>query len=1281
MHLLRATVGTIADGQAVDLQQSAADIVFLSAADSELAGLAAAQAQLDSATPSLRLANLMHLSHPMSVDLYIDQVIRQAQLVIVRVLGGIPYWRYGLEQIEAACRANGIAFAALPGDEQPDPELSAISTLAAEPAHRLWQYCVHGGPLNACHLLRYAASLIAPTTAVLWREPTALPRAGLYWPEHGACTLEDIQQQWYARLGQAAADAPVVALVFYRALLQGANLTAVDALIAAAIERGIQPLPIYCTTLKDPLAAAMIEQWLSAVPLGIVLNTLGFSVSSPSGERLKTPFDAFDVPVLQVIFATSERADWEQSQHGLSARDIAMHVALPEVDGRILSRAVSFKAEARFDQRTQYALARYEPLPDRVAFVADLACAWLRLQRTPQAQRRVALILANYPNRDGRLANGVGLDTPSTMIVLLQALTKAGYRVADVPHDGNALIERLRRGPTNAAVAGRTITDWLALDDYLEGFQCLPERLQSAIRERWGAPQDDPSYVPEHCGFALSVLRFGQVIVGLQPTRGYHIDPLRSYHDPDLVPTHGYLAFYLWLRNPQRIHAVVHVGKHGSLEWLPGKAIALSETCFPEALLGPLPHIYPFIVNDPGEGTQAKRRSQAVIIDHLTPPLTRAEGYGALANLEQLVDEYYQAAGVDPRRIQLLRKEILALSADMGVSSDCGIIAADNNDKALEKLDNYLCELKELQIRDGLHIFGRSPSGALRDNLLAALVRLPRGFDKAGGASLPRAIARDLQLTDFDPLSIDQLGAPWNGKRPAALAALDQKTPWRSCGDTVERIHQLGLRFISGQQACLPEWSCTAAVLEAIGNTIAPQLDACGEAEIAGLLAALDGRYVHPGPSGAPSRGRPEVLPTGRNFYAVDTRTVPTPTAWRLGWQSASLLLEHHRQQHGEWPRRVVLSAWGTANMRTGGDDIAQALAFLGVKPQWDQESGRVSGFEILPPGLLDRPRVDVVLRVSGFFRDAFPAQIALLDAAVRAVAALDEPPSINPLAACVTADANAMQAAGERAETAQRRASYRIFGAKPGAYGAGLQALIDERCWSTDEDLARAYIAWGGYAYGEGSYGSAQQRLFEQRLAGAEAVLHNQDNREHDLLDSDDYYQFEGGAAAAVRYFSGQQPAIYHNDHSNPEKPRITTLEYEVGRVVRARVVNPKWIAGIMRHGYKGGFELAATVDYLFAFAATAKAVRDHHFDAVFDAYLNDERVRHFLQTNNDAALREISQRLLEAIERRLWQPRSNSALTALKQLALEGGDASTSASASASASEENASPPSSAG
>ncbi|WP_340117623.1 cobaltochelatase subunit CobN [Pelagibius sp. 7325] len=1247
MHLLQATPGSITDGsEAVDLGQDPGDIVFLSAADTELAALSAAQATLDEGAPSLRLANLMQLGHNMSVDLYVEQVISGARLVVVRLLGGESYWPYGVEQVNAACRAKGIKLAVLPGDEQPDPAFSAYTTLEEEAAFRLWRYCIEGGPENARHFLLYVASLIGRDTD--WQEPRPLLRAGPYWPGKTQPGLDDLRAEWKTA-------APVAAIVFYRALLQAGNLAPVDALIVALKQQGVNALPLYCNSLKDVQSAEVVRGLLTESSCEIILNATGFALSVPGAARAETPFDACDGPVLQVVFSGGNAKSWAAGTTGLSARDIAMNVALPEVDGRVLTRAVSFKGEARFDPATQTSVVAYEPQADRIDFVAALTANWLRLKRMPIGRRSLAIVMANYPNRDGRLGNGVGLDTPAGTLNVLRALKAEGYDTGDLPADGQALIERLAAGPTNDLTdrAARPGGERYAVKAYKRFFGTLPESVRAAVTARWGEPESDPFV--EDGAFRLAAFTLGKVVIGLQPARGYNIDPVASYHDPGLVPPHGYLAFYAWLREAAGagggVQAVVHMGKHGNMEWLPGKALALSEDCFPEAVFGPLPHLYPFIVNDPGEGTQAKRRAQAVIVDHLTPPLTRAESYGPLAELERLVDEYYDAAGLDPRRLKVLRDSILELSATTGLDKDCGIGAEDDPETALGKLDNHLCELKELQIRDGLHIFGQSPEGGQLTDLLVALTRLPRGKGEGGDASLIRALAKDLGLEGFDPLDC-VLGEAWNGPHPVALG--DAKG-WRTLGDTVERLEELAQALVAGERSADPAWTRTTAVLAKIDSVVRPAVAASGSAEIAGLLTGLKGCFVEPGPSGAPTRGRLDVLPTGRNFYSVDTRTVPTPAAWQLGWASAERLLLRHRQEEGAWPRRLALSAWGTANMRTGGDDIAQALALMGVKPTWETASRRITGFEILPLSVLDRPRVDVTLRVSGFFRDAFPAQIDLVDSAARAVAALDEPAEQNPLAAQVAEDKAKMIAEGASDDEATRRAGFRVFGSKPGAYGAGLQALIDERGWQEAADLAKTYLAWGGYAYGAGAGGQAAQGLFEDRLKKVEAVVHNQDNREHDLLDSDDYYQFEGGMTAAVEHLSGARPVVYHNDHSRPESPKIRTLEEEIARVVRARVVNPKWIAGVMRHGYKGAFEMAATVDYLFAFAATTRAVADHHFDAVYAAYLEDESVRDFLERHNPSALKEIAERLSEAQERGLWRPRSNSAaaeLNAMRQL-----------------------------
>jgi cobaltochelatase CobN len=789
----------------------------------------------------------------------------------------------------------------------------------------------------------------------------------------------------------------------------------------------------------------------------------------------------------------------------------------------------------------------------------------------------------------------------------------------------------------------------LSIAAYRAAFASLPETARAAVAERWGEPEDDP-FVRDGA-FRLAVHLFGNLAIAVQPARGYNIDPKTSYHDPALPPPHGYIAFHIWLARAFGAQAVVHVGKHGNLEWLPGKAVSLSPACFPEICAGPLPQIYPFIVNDPGEGTQAKRRIGAVIVDHLTPPLTRAESYGPLKQLEALVDEYYIAAGMDPRRLDRLRRDILDLAQGIGLDRDAG--ASGEGDDALAAIDNYLCELKEMQIRDGLHIFMRSPEERLRGDLLIALARTPRGAGEDGDASLLRAMADDLGL-GFDPLDC-RMGDRWEGAKPEPLAAVSAD-PWRTAGDTVERLELLATSLVrhpgrdpGGRDDVGVR---TAAVLSAIATDLAPRVDACGEAERAALLAALDGRFVMPGPSGAPTRGRPDVLPTGRNFYSVDTRAVPTAVAWDLGFRSAQLLVQDYFQREGDYPKAMALSAWGTANMRTGGDDIAQALALMGARPRWEWTSGRVVGFELMTLAELGRPRVDVTFRVSGFFRDAFPEQIHLIDSAARAVMALDERGDDNPAAARHRVETAKLVDTGAEPATAARRAGARVFGSKPGAYGAGLQAMIDEKLWHSRADLAGVYLDWGGYAYGAGVEGDAERDLFAARLAAADAVIQNQDNREHDLLDSDDYYQFEGGLAAAIEHLSGRAPLSYHNDHSRPERPVVRTLEDEIGRVVRARVTNPKWIAGVMRHGYKGAFEIAASVDYLFAFASTTRAVKDHHFDAVHAAFIEDEAVRAFMAEANPAALRETAARLAEALERGLWKPRSNSAGVLLAEL-----------------------------
>ncbi|MFC0288425.1 cobaltochelatase subunit CobN [Kaistia hirudinis] len=1349
MHLVAGETERIDDGAtAVDLDQSPGDIVILSAADSELAAFAAAEARAG-AGPSLRLANWTRLQHPYSVDLYIEKTLAKSKLVCLRMMGGTGYWPYGLEAIRALARGGGPQLLVVPGEDRWDPALAPYSTVDPDAGRHFWRCCVEAGPDNIGRALGLARHLVGAGAAP--DEPERLPEIGFWLPGRGVIDRD-------AALA-AVRDRPYAPIVFYRALIEGGSTGPVDTMAAALDREGFGAVGIFVTSLKKGEVADGLAAFLAAAPPAVVLNGTAFALSKPGRKHEPTVLDAPGRPVLQIVFAGTSRAAWQESKRGLPPRDLIMNVALPEVDGRILSRAVSFKEELARDGATDSRIIAYRADEDRIAFVAALAANWARLGRKPAPERRIALILSNYPGHDARIGNGVGLDTPESTTRIAAAMASAGYHLPGFPQTGAALMDvllgrgdaavssplprsggGLGRGPAaEASEAGAVASDsassrrkpgsmqpeavyhpapqlngsrvepgmtaedgggetTLSLAAYRAFYDALPPAIRAALAERWGAPEDDP-----HCvdgAFRLPIHRFGHVVVGIQPGRGYAIDPKATYHDADLVPPHHYLAFHAWLRQSFRADAVVQVGKHGNLEWLPGKALGLSAECWPEVALGPTPLVYPFIVNDPGEGAQAKRRAAAVIIDHLMPALTRAGPQDAFAEIETLIDEYHLAAGVDPKRRDHIEGEILALAARYGIDRDLAI-GSDDPDRALRAIDAHLCDIKELQIRDGLHLFGVSPQGAARIDTLLAIARIPRTGGRAEDASLTRAIASDLGLTGFDPLAAD-LGADWHGERPAALAGLGDGA-WRTQGDTVERIEALAREWVGSALLPSPPWGrigeggavpngdtsassplpegevgpqgrvrgygltgefpnpspaglwpstspsgrgdeafppppgpATAPILDWIATDLAPALDRSGADEIAGVLGALDGRFVPPGPSGAPSRGRADVLPTGRNFYAVDTRAIPTEAAWRLGRAAAEALVMRYLQDEGEWPRSVAISAWGTANMRTGGDDIAQVLALIGAEPVWEPGTGRVTGFRVLTLAELKRPRVDVTLRISGLFRDAFPEQIDLIDSAIRAIAEREEDESANPLAAARRRDLHAA----------------RIFGAAPGAYGSGLQTLVDHSIWSDKRELATAFQAASAYRYGAGVDGVAAEEALSARLASIDVVVQNQDNREHDILDSDEYWQFQGGLAASVEQARGSAPRLYFGDHARAETPIVRPLTEEIGRVVRGRATNPKWIAGCMRHGYRGASEMASTVDFLFGYAATTHAVGDHHFDALYDAYLGDERVRAFIGFANGGALATMAERFAEAIERDLWSPRRNSVHQHLAEL-----------------------------
>jgi cobaltochelatase CobN len=1152
--------------------------------------------------------------------------------VLVRLLGGRGHWSYGLERLQQwAQAAPDRLLLVLAGTAEEEQGLAELGTGDPALAVALARCLRVGGPANG-------RAVLSALGALLRGEPVAAPE-----PQPLA---DPLPHEWREEPGER------IGVIAYRALWQAGDLELMEALLEQLRLRGLCPRALWVSGLRDEAVQRGVEQLLARERVQAVLCCTSFASVQFEQAGLGAPlWEALDVPVLQLLSSSQPRERWQASSIGLAPTDLTLQVALPELDGRITTRIGAFKECVGAGERLGAALQRYRPDPERLAWVSELAANWIALRRTPACERRLALVLANYPTRNSRLANGVGLDTPASAATMLHWLQQAGYGLGEqaLPADGQALIEALLAGRSNDPESDhRPALEHLPLARYRAWYDQLPAQGRQRLEAVWGPPERDAGLEPLPAGgqgFAVRGLGFGQVCLLIQPERGYDRDPTLSYHSPDLPPTHAYLAQYLWLREVFAAQVVVHVGKHGNLEWLPGKGLGLSAQCFPEWALGPLPHLYPFIVNDPGEGSQAKRRSQAVILDHLTPPLGRAGLHGELQQLEALLDEYWEASQVGGgERAALLRRQLEQRLADL----ELPLGGQADLDARLDAADGYLCELKEAQIRLGLHRYGQLPGLADLAELLLCLARPPQ----VGLAGLTQALARDLGL-DLDP---------WADPEGQALSPVDQRLlhPARCVGDGAERLEQQALELCQwalAADAGAPPVAIgphTAPVLEHLQTVLQPRLLACGTQERLAFLAGLEGRRIAAGPAGAPTRGRPDLLPTGRNFYSVDLRGLPTEAAWDLGRRSAELLLELHLQEEGEHLRTLALSVWGTSTMRNGGEDIAQALALLGVRPVWDGPTRRMVELEVIPLALLGRPRVDVTLRISGLFRDAFPQLVAWVDRATALVAALDEPEEQNPLAA-----------AARREGTAAR-----VYGSAPGAYGAGLQGLIDSGQWETRADLGEAFLNWSSWRYGSagdeapgpggpavesGIEATADRQGLERRLRSVQVVLHNQDNREHDLLDSDDYYQFQGGLSAAAESLQGRAPAAWFGDHSRAARPRLHRLEKEFDKVLRSRLLNPRWIAGMQRHGYKGGFEMAASLDYLFAYDASTGRMPDWGYGAVAERWLGDPGVRAFLEQSNPWALRDMAERLLEAHHRGLWSGAGDGQLANLRQLVLE--------------------------
>ncbi|WP_254841019.1 cobaltochelatase subunit CobN [Natronomonas marina] len=1252
-------------------------IGLYTATENELGAVQQAAARTD---VDLAVRSESDLDDQTDVDAFLDELEDAAAAI---------FWLHGAEEsMPGYDHAVGrLAEAGVPlvvkstGDAYALEDTSVIAT----DRDRVYEYLEKGGTSNVANCVRFLVDEYGAVECD-YDEPVTLPTEGVYHPDHPGASYEEL-------IGTLNPDTPTVAIWFYESHWTHENTRYVDGQVRAVEAQGADALPIFCNPATDSDeqwdAERVTEEWLldDGKPIvDAVLSSFMFSLSmdergraaDDEGNAAEDVFlDRLGVPVIQTVTTMRSRSRYEKSDTGVMGFELALSVALPEFDGNVITHPISGKERTDDEAGIGSAPKQHFPIDDRVDHAARLAVNWATLRHTSNEEKNVAVVLHNYPPSDDGIGTAFGLDSPESTVNLLQELRERGYDLGGrTPTNGQALIDQLTAQLTldDRWVAPADVRD-LSVDivpteQYREWFAATDERFQSNIVDEWGEVPDRP--------FAIPGVEFGNVLVTVQPPRGFGMDPSKVYHDSDLQPPHDYVAFYGWLRTTFDADAVVHLGTHGSLEWLPGKTVGLNGESAPDQLVDDIPNVYPYIINNPGEGTQAKRRSYAAIVDYLTPVMRNAGTYDELAELEELADQYREAGMEDARTDdgehleRLLREKVdeLDLAVELGIAGDidervdvrgpeeAGTTLAEGRvdgdevdvDELVERIHGYLTDVKTTQIRMGLHTMSEPPEA---DRLVEYLVALTR-LENPGGPSLRESVAGVLGV-DYQRM-LDEPGVYDDELGMTLSEAADEV--YETSIELVETLADHGFDIPASEGEARPEDEVNMNLLvvdiDPLGDAraksgahndlrdalaficeeVAPRVRGA-EDEIPRTADALAGEYVPPGGSGAPTRGGVDLLPTARNFYTLDPRKVPAKSAWRVGKEVADGIAARHHEAEGAYPEEIGVVAWGTPTVRTRGETIAQVLALMGVEPEWT-DAGRIDGVTPIPLDELDRPRIDVTTRVSGLFRDAFPQVAGVVHDAVDAVVDLDEPHEMNYVKKHVEEEAEQLDEQG--VDDPEKAARHRVFTTRPGGYGAGTNKAVDEGNWDDRSDLADVYVQWGGYALGKRGRVAEAHESFERRLGGVDATVKIEDTAEQDEFDSSDWYAFHGGFITAVSEIAGEEPASYVGDSSDPDNVSVYTNEEKVRKAMRARVLNPDWLDSMEEHDYKGAGDLSSTVDVVLGWDATTGVVSDALWADVAEKYAFDEDRQEWMRDVNPWALESISDTLLEAIDRGLW-------------------------------------------